>query len=659
MVRWICEKSKLVRLAGLAAIVLCGTVFGAPAQAQDRRAGAALAAALEAVQKEDWVEAMQRARPAGALGQDLIEWHRLRAGQGSFADYTAFLRRHPDWPGLKLMRRKGEAAITAQTPPRQVLAYFADQGAQTGSGALRWASAYAASGDTGDAQAEIVLAWRSMSLTGTERAGFLAAYGDLLKPHHAARQDMLLWRGLVGEARAMAPLVGPDLAALAQARIGLRLDENGVDSLIKAVPARLQTDPGLAYERFAWRFRKGRNADAAKLMLERSATLEPLGEPARWANGRRQLARALMRDGQTDLAYRIASMHHLEKGSNFADLEWLSGYIALRYLKDPAKALAHFERFRQAVKSPISLGRAGYWTGRASEALRQPADARVAYEFGARYQTSFYGQLAAERAGLAMDPALTGQQAYPDWHKAAFMGSGVLKAARLLRAAGDTRLATRFMLQVAESLDPTELGQLADFALAGNDPHSALMIAKQAARRGVVLPRAYYPLHPLAKLDLAVAPELALSIARRESEFDPQVVSGVGARGLMQLMPRTAKAMSAALETDFDSKRLLSDWRYNARLGSAYLAKLQQEFGASPLLIAAGYNAGPSRARRWIAELGDPRTNAVDVVDWIEHIPFRETRNYVMRVAESVPVYRARLAGKPQPLRLLAELAER
>ncbi len=633
-------------------------MLSAPTLAQESRAPAALAAAFEAINDADWREASRRATPAGQVGKDIVEWHRLRADNGTLAEYRAFLGEHPNWPGLPLMRRKGEAAITSATPPKEVIAYFNLQSPDSTHGVLQLARAYKAKDQAGDAAATVVLAWRTFALSKSGRVAFLSAHKELLAPHHTARLDMLLWRGRFADARRMYPLVSDGWKALAEARIGLRRKEGNVDALIEAVPKALQSNPGLAYERFLWRARKGRSADAVALLLERSASAETLGEPDRWSNRRRSLARQMMREGDGVTAYRVASMHHLGEGSNFADLEWLSGYLALRYLNDPKTALAHFQSFRVAVQSPISLGRAGYWEGRAYQAIGDEGSAQAAYAFAAEYQTSFYGLLAAEKAGFSMDAALTGAETFPDWHNARFITSDVLEAALLLQKAGEITLAKRFFLQVAEPLNRTELGQLADLALSLKEPHIALMIAKQAATRGHVLPRAYYPLHDLAKEELPVATELALAIARRESEFNPIVESGVGAKGLMQLMPRTAQSVAEELELDFEVERLLTDWRYNARLGSTYLAQLQKEFGKSPILVSVGYNAGPSRARSWVIAFGDPRSAGVDVVDWIEHIPFRETRNYVMRVTESLPVYRARLSGKTPPLSLSAELRQ-
>jgi soluble lytic murein transglycosylase len=258
-----------------------------------------------------------------------------------------------------------------------------------------------------------------------------------------------------------------------------------------------------------------------------------------------------------------------------------------------------------------------------------------------------------------MDPALTGTTDYGDWRTSDFAQSSVLAAGLLLQKAGERSLAERFLTHLAESLDERGVGQLANLAFELEEPHIALMIAKRAADAGIVVPAAYYPVVDLGAARPGVPPELALAIARRESEFDPVVVSGVGARGLMQLMPATAEEMAGDLGLPYSASRLLSDPAYNATLGVAYLQELIDEFGGNFVLVAAAYNAGPSRPRRWVQDRGDPRSGQIDVIDWIEHVPFTETRNYIMRVMESLPVYRARLSGRTEPLRLSEELVAR
>ena len=655
----ICEKVLFVEMRTVSGIHFMTRLFclifsmvffsAASAGAQD---ATGLKQALQTLRTGDWDSALAQARSSGALAVDVVEWQRLRASKGQFADYQNFLAKHPDWPGLPLLQEKGEASIPVNADAGQVRGYFNPRGPQTGTGALRLADALLATGNPKNSATAIANAWRRMSLSQEEEDVFIARHGGTIAAQDQARMDMLLWRGLHTEATRMLPRVSDGWQTLAKARMGLRADLPGVDILVAAVPDALKSDAGLAYERFLWRARKGLNDSAIALALERSTSADSLGDPARWAEWRAIFARLLMRQGDGKAAYRLAANHFLTEGGDYADLEWLAGYIALRKLNDPEKALTHFQRLRVAVNSPISLGRAAYWEGRAYAALGNNEQARAAYAFGAEYQSSFYGLLAAEQAGLPLDDALVGQETYPDWRSAAFTASSVFKAALLLHAAGDVDLAERFLVHLAETQGPTELGQLSEVALSLNEPHMALMIAKQAASQGVVLPRAYFPVTDLARQSLPVPKELAMSIARRESEFNPTVVSGVGARGLMQIMPRTAEEVAGKLGVEYSVDKLLSDPNYNAQLGSAYLAKLIADFGHSYVLVSAAYNAGPSRPVRWIAEQGDPRTAEVDAVDWIESIQFTETRNYVMRVLESMPIYRARLSGVAGPVGL-------
>ncbi len=649
--------ARAILLMLVAAVCLLPVVATAqPGAAEGER----MRAALEAARKGNWADAAAQARRIGlAEAVDIVEWQRLRDGVADWRAYADFVARRPDWPGLALLRRRGEAAIPAEADPAQVVAFFGGNQPATGTGVVRLASAYAALGRRGDAEAEAVRAWRTLAMAEGDEARLLERWGKVLASHHEARLDAMLWQGEAASAGRAEGRVSEGWRKLAAARIALRAQADGVDARIAAVPAALASDPGLAYERFLWRIRKGRDADAEALLRERSTSAAALGRPEAWAGQRRRLARAVMREGDAARAYEVASRHFLVSGSDFADLEWLSGYLALGPLKRPDLAVQHFTRFRAAVETPISLGRAGYWLGRAEEARGDRAAAQAGYAFGARYQTSFYGQLAAERGGLPPDPALAGKTPPPgEWRRAAFARAPLATAGLLLHHAGEARLARLFFEALADALSPADLALLGEMLTETGAWHSAVMLGKRAAQTGAEIVRPYYPVTPLAKLDLAAPSDLVLAIARRESEFDPSVVSGAGALGLMQTMPRTARAMAEAIGQPFSERRLLSDWQYNARLGAAYLARLMQSYGDAPVLVAAAYNAGPSRADAWIAARGDPRRMASPegVVDWIEHIPFDETRNYVMRVLESVVVYRARLGSRDRPARLSALL---
>lgn len=608
----------------------------------------ALALALGAIDRGDFASAQQAAAGIDDLvARDIVLWTRLRAGDGHWQEYRDFLARNPDWPGLALLRTKGEAAIPAGADPAAVIAYFDPDLPTTGAGALALALAHQARGDRAAADAEAIRAWTSLTMTGPEAGDLRGAFGAVLNTgrHHIARLDHLLWEGAEERARAMLPLVPEGWQRLAEARLALRADLPGVTARINAVPADLANDPGLAYERFLWRMRAGNWDTAGDLMAERSSSVESLGRPALWANRRADLARDVMRDGDFSRCYTYAADHRIapsRASSAYADNEWLAGYCAYRMGRFDT-AIRHFGAFRDVVLTPISLGRAGYWLGRAHQGAGNDRAAAEAFAFGAGFQSSFYGQLAAERGGLALDPGFLGREQFGDWRQAAFTRSRVFQAALLLLEARQDWPAERFLTHLTESLTRTEAGQLGDFALAIGDAHVALRIAKRAADAGHEIMRPYFPVMPaLVGANLPAPPALILAIARRESEFDPSVVSPAGALGLMQVMPGTGRDVARDIGVAFSQDRMLSDPAYNALLGASYLKQLIETYGGNPVLVAAAYNAGPRRAEEWIGRFGDPR-QAADIVHWIEAIPFTETRNYIMRVTESMAIYEAQL----------------
>jgi len=606
--------------------------------------------AIDAARDGDWDTAARIAARDGEVAADVIEWMRLRAGDGSYSDVRAFLDRRPDWPGERRLRRQSEMVVMGQSDAA-VLSFFDAVPPQSATATLRYADALRKSGRPEEADAAVVSAWRNMAMSPQEQAAFLDGYRALLTPHHDARVDAMLWRGAFENARRSFDLASDGAVAVAKARIALNNTAPGVDSLIAAVPDSHKADGGLQYERFIWRVRKGRSEDAKALLIRTSTSAEALGRPEAWSNRRRAYARDEMRNGDPERAYEIAARHFLTGGSAYADLEWLAGYIALRKLNEPETALRHFDNHDAAVRSPISKGRAGYWRGRAYEAMGNAAAADQAYVQGAQYQTSFYGLLAAERADLPFDREKATARPAQGWRTSTLARDDVFVAGLLLQASGELSLAEMFWTHLAEDLDADTGALLAQAAVDAQQPHLAVMVGKRLARRAIVVPFGYYALHPLAERDLPMSPEMNLSIARRESEFDPTVISGAGARGLMQIMPRTGQDVARRLgrSGSHTTERLISDPVYNAELGAAYLSTLSRRFSGNVIMMSAGYNAGPSRPDRWMDVYGDPRRGEIDIVDWIEHIPFRETRNYVMRVSESLPTYRALLGKAPLP----------
>ncbi len=643
----------------LRALLVVLMVFGTPlpllAEDVPRIAPRPLASALHAMQDGRWEAARALAARDGPAASTLIDWHYFSAGLGTPDQVLTFLRDHTDWPGLAALRKRSEEKLAEEGSIEQILAFYEDYAAQTGTGALSHATALLAKDQLGEAEATLVLAWRSMDLSTEEHAAFMAADPELLAPHHEARLDMTLWRGL-RDVELMLPLVSDEKRALAQLRQKLDSRVRMSDDELDAVTEAQRRDPGIAHALFN-RYIRGDADKAIDLAIAQSRIEGGLGQPAKWAGWRRALARDLMRDGKAQRAYDLASVHQLAEGSAYSDLEWLSGYLALTYLDDPDLALDHFQRFRAAVASPISLGRAGYWIGRALEAMEDDEAAQLAYAQGATYQTSFYGLLSAERANMPPDRTLSGTELFPPFQGSELAQSDVVQAAILALAAGRPNLAERFITHLGASLSRDEIGQLGKALDEMGESHLQVMLGKAAARRGIIVAAPYYALHPMSDIALPVPAELSLSIARRESEFDPIVVSGAGAQGLMQVMPGTARDVARDLGLDHEPSRVLSDWEYNARLGATYLAQMADKFDGNIIMISAAYNAGPSRPPQWIERFGDPRKpGAMDIVDWIEHIPFRETRNYVMRVAESLVIYRARLGKEPHPVPFSAEL---
>ncbi|MGY6697252.1 MAG: transglycosylase SLT domain-containing protein [Roseinatronobacter sp.] len=632
----------------------------APAQAQDSpppsRAAGLLSSALDAASEADWNAARARAALSAPVASKIIEWQALRAGEGRFSAFADFLNHHAHWPLITTVQRQAEALLATQNT-RTVLDFFRERQPVSEEGWIALVFAMREDGRASEAEALAARLWREEPLGAESELQLLRSFGNALSSHHAARVDMLLWRGDLSAASRHLERLAEGPRQVARARIALQDRASGVDALVAAVPAALQSDPGLMHDRFQFRMRAGNHDGAAELILAQSRAPEGLGDAQSWGRNRIFLVRSALSDGEFQQAYDLATPHGLEDGLFFVDLEFLAGFLALEFLDRPADALPHFRALQVRSTSPITLGRSGFWQGRAYEALNDPVMARTAFEFGAEHQTSFYGQLAAERLGQSLDPALLTGPDYPDWRETSLAHSDLLQAALLLREAGHWHEARRFVLHLARDLETeAELGALADLMLALDEPNFALNIAKLAVQHEIILPRAYFPLTDLAAASLPVPMDLVKAIARRESEFDPIVVSPADARGLMQVLPGTGEMMARRLNLPFVASDLTRNPELNARLGAAYLAELREEFGPALTLVAAGYNAGPGRPRQWIPRLGDPRDPTVDVLRWIESVPFAETRNYIMRVAESLVIYRSRLAGTPQPINMEAIL---
>lgn len=577
-----------------------------------------------------------------------IDWIRLTSTNigPTFEETAEFIDQNPGWPRLALLQERAEDRIDDTTPPSAIRGFFAGRDPVSAKGMIAWLDALRADGEMGIVAEQAGRLWRALDTNRTEERRILQYYRQYISTDdHIARLDRLLWEGKSSLAERQSAHVPDAYRALAEARIALRGMRGGVDGKIARVPQRLRNDPGLAYERTRWRRKKDLDLDAVDL-LDHQAGTDPrwLGL---WWRERAILARRLLDDGKTALAYQVAAGHGAEEGLALAEGEFLAGWIALRLQDDPEKAFPHFQRMYDRVNYPVSLSRAAYWAGRAAEAADEGDIARQWYEVAARHGTSFYGQMAARHLPASARPAPPEEPRTVAFEADAFNNRELVRLLYKLSEVDARDTFRLFFRDLARDLtNPIDLSLLAELATTVNRPEEAVYAARQAIKAGVMLPRTGYPVLPLDRT-VTLAPDLVYGLIRQESAFERTAISSAGARGLMQLMPATARNVAKQARLPFRSGDLTTNYHYNIALGTHYLQDLLEEFDGSLILALASYNAGPHRARRWIQENGDPRLGEDAALDFIETIPFYETRNYVQRVLENMTVYRQRLTGAP------------
>jgi soluble lytic murein transglycosylase len=475
----------------------------------------------------------------------------------------------------------------------------------------------------------------------------------LTQDDHIRRADVLLYGSQGPAARDMIALLPAGLQDAARARLALRAETRDANELLNALPADVAQTPGVVFEHAAYLRRKGLDNLALPMAVNFPHEVATPDQGERIWEERRRLVLAGLRAGDARAAYAAASDSGLTTGEPGADAEFDSGWIALCKLNDPQRAARHFANLERIGTTSITRGRALYWEGRAAEALGDKQASTDFYARAARYNTTFYGMLAGEKLGLRLtlqpDPVITPQA------RSAFEGREEIQATRLLLDNGERELFRTFVLSLDDILPTAEdEAQLIDLARNYGDMDISMKAARKAAQRGFVLPQRAYPIRT-APDGGGAEPALVLAITRQESGFDPLVRSGAGARGMMQLMPSTAKILARRIGVSY-SPGQLDEPDYNMRLGATYLGQLVSQFSGSYVMAAAGYNAGPGRPSQWTQFCGDPRGGQTDPIDYIECIPFSQTRDYVMRVMENAQVYRAKLAGGSAPITLTADL---
>jgi soluble lytic murein transglycosylase len=585
----------------------------------------------------------------------LIEWYAIRSGVTRGLDrILAFRKDFPDWPVTSQLRRRSEDALLAERrPPSQIRAYFDQQPPGTAAGRIALAFALQTEGLAQEANEKIRHVWREDTFGPDIERRILDRFpGVLAKADHRFRMERLLLKENWGGAQRAAGHAGKEYELLVKARMAVFQGKKKAEKAFAAVPASLRSDPSYLFSKALLQRRSNNLVEAAEIIMQAPRDPDLRVDGDEWWAEQRLITRALLDKGNLKTAYEVASHHAAESPVQQIEAEFHAGWIALRFLNDPAIAAKHFATVAKTASTPISISRIAYWQGRAAEAAGTGQDAKLFYERAADQPTTYYGQLAQAKLGQTI--SLRKVDPLSEEERKAFDALIPVQAVKLLQQIGEHDLALGLYTDLAQALsDPGQLDALASLATSQQNPRAVLAIGKMALQRGFPLDQHAYPLAAIPDFDPVgddVEPAMVYAIARQESAFNPRAISSAGARGLMQLMPATAKRTAQRFGVGFDLKRLLEDPSYNAKIGSAHLGELMEDWKGSYILAFASYNAGGGNVIKWIRTYGDPRKPDVDEVDWVERIPFYETRNYVQRVLENLRVYRQRLNEKPAPL---------
>ncbi len=605
---------------------------------------------IELIRKHKPDDATQTAAAiTDPVARKLAEWIILRSDDNgaTVERYRAFLSANPSWPSQTFLRRRLEAALWDDHRDDSVVwSWFENESPVSAKGRFSLARALLARGDRANAERLVREAWRIDPMSEDTESIALDLFGALLTPgDQKARMDTLLYGSEHEAALRAAKRLGAGHVALAKARIADYKKASNTRALLEEVPHELHSDPGYIFSKIQLLRREEKFAEAAQLMLAAPRDPARLHNLDEWWIERRLLARKMIDAGEHRSAYLIARDAALPTRDIYrTEQEFTAGWIALRFLNDPATAAQHFARIGVGSVNPTTLARAGYWQGRAAEAAGRSEAARAAYTAAAAQSTSYYGQLARAKLGLThieLNDA------------AAARGRGVerleiVRAVELLYALDEGEIAVPIFADMGENGDPDALTGLGELASRHSDARAMLLVGKAALNRGLPFDFFAYPVSGVPPFR-AIGPEVERSviyaIARQESAFNPNDVSSAQAYGLMQVTPDAGKYVCKRAGVGFDLARMKSDPVYNVALGSAELGGLLEDYRGSYIMTFAGYNAGRGSVKKWIDRYGDPRDQKVDAVDWVELIPFSETRNYVQRVMENLQVYRARFGG--------------
>ena len=607
---------------------------------------------------ENVIELIRRHRPDDAsqveatisdpVARKLAEWIILRSdnNNATVERYSAFLTTNPSWPSQSFLRKRLEAALWDDKREDQaVWSWFENESPLTAKGRFALAKVMLARGDRANAERLVREAWRNDPMSEDTESIALEMFGPLVTAgDQKARMDLFLYT-TDNEAAAMraAKRLGSGYVALAKARLAAVGRASNAKALLEAVPHELRGDVGYLFSRIQLLRRDEKFAEAAQLMLSAPRDPAHLHNLDEWWIERRLLARKMIDAGEYRTAYQIARDAALPTRDIYkTEQEFTAGWIALRFLNDPGLASQHFARIGVGSLNPTTLARAGYWQGRAAEAAGRSQEARAAYAAAAEQSTSYYGQLARARLGL---PQLELKEA-PRTRGAERLE--IVRAVQLLFDLDERDIAIPIFADVGENGDADALAGLGEIAARHTYARGQLLVGKAALNRGLPFDLHAYPVNGIPRYQ-SIGPEVehsvVFAIARQESAFNPGDVSPAQAYGLMQVTPDAGRYVCKRAGIAFDLSRMKTDPAYNVTLGAAELGGLLEDYRGSYVMTFAAYNAGRGSLKKWVDRYGDPRDPKVDAVDWVELIPFAETRNYVQRVMENLQVYRARFGG--------------
>lgn len=618
--------------------------------------------AISAANRDDWLEFdLYKRNINDDTAKKLLTWVRASQDRNApFETLTEAAQDLSDWPRQITIRARAESEMFDNPlPPKETIDWFKGEAPVSGEGRAALARAHYARGNDETADMWLRSAWRDAKLTRTRQQELFSEFRNkLTSEDHARRADHLIWNGrwYLDSAQALLPFIDRDERNLMDARLRVAADRAGMDAAIDAVPSNYQSDAGLLYERAKWR-RRNRSKDYALPLLQEipGAPINDQGKASLWRE-KQIMAYWLISEKRFTEAYDIVLGHGFSDGADFAEAEFLAGWLALRKLGNADQAQIHFRNLAEAVSTPISLARGYYWLGRAQTG----AEADISYFEAAKYPNTFYGQLASLEVNdgvttLTLPPELSTESELEELKK-----DERVKAMQLLGEIGEERLFSQIAFHLDDTLET--LPELSALAIISKDygyMRPSLRAAKQASRFQTMLTETGYPRVPIIEaLPSQFETAFVYAIARQETEFETNAISSAQAYGLMQMIDSTARYTARKHNVPYSQTRLLTDAEYSAQLGSYHLNDLLERWDGSYILAAVSYNAGPHRAKQWIETYGDPRSGEIDPIDWIEMTPFSETRNYVQRVMENMQVYRARLNGNSAPLYLERDLRE-